>query len=137
MGQRDAAHAVGEALEVVLPAVGGRQVDVGVAVQLVDHGLHDAVEQVLPSGHIAVERHGLHAEVGAEAPHRQSVEPLLVDELDGRAEDAAAVQPAAAGAGGGRGDDARGSAAALGAVGVGALVGHRVRPGHRPTPFAS
>ncbi len=53
---------VGEALQVVLPGVGG-QVHVRVPVEVVDDQFHDAVEQVFPAVHVVVQRHCLHTEL--------------------------------------------------------------------------
>jgi hypothetical protein len=132
MGQGDAADTVRQPLQVVLPAVRGLQHDVGVAVELVHDGLHDAVDQALPARDVAVQGHGLHAEARAEAAHRQLAHAVLVDELHRRAEHPPPVEPRTSG---GRrpGRHRRGGAAALlGQVGVAVGVVHRTSSsGHR------
>jgi len=90
-GQRP--DAVGEPLQIGLPALGrGEQCIVRTQVQLGDHPVDDALEQVFPSVDVAVERHRLDVELVAQPAHRQSGEPALVDEVDGRADDPLAGQ---------------------------------------------
>jgi hypothetical protein len=97
VGQRDAAQPVGQTLQVVHPSGVRLEVHVGIAEQLVDDGLHHAVEQRLPAGDVPVQGHALHAEVRAEAAHGQLPEPLLVDEPHRGAENAPLVETRAAG----------------------------------------
>src|SRR3712207_1725282 len=99
VGDGDPPDPVREPLQVVLPAVLGRQVHLRVAVELVDDQFHDAVEQVVAAGDVPVQRHPLDAEVGAHAAHRERLEPVLVDELDGRGEHPAPVERGPDGAG--------------------------------------
>ncbi len=100
MGQGHAAHAVGQALEEVLPAVGGGAPDVRVVVQLAQQELHDAVEQLLLARDVAVERHRLDPEPLAQAPHGEAGQPELVDVREGRGQDPVAVQGHPLGGGG-------------------------------------
>jgi hypothetical protein len=92
VGEGDPPDPVRQPLKVVLPAVLGRQVDLRVAVELVDDQLHDAVEEVVTAGDVPVQRHPLDAQVRAHPAHREGLEPVLVDELDGRGEHPPAVE---------------------------------------------
>ena len=66
--------------------VADRGVDLG------EDGLDEAVEQGLLAGQVVVERHGLDAEIGGEAAHRQRREPVRVGESDRRGEHALAAE---------------------------------------------
>jgi hypothetical protein len=54
-------------------------VDIRIAVELVDHGLDDAVEEVLAAGHIAVQGHRLDAEIGSDPTHGAVAQPVRVE----------------------------------------------------------
>ena len=84
MVECDPADAVRQALQVVLPAVLGVQVHLGIVVQGLQHRVDDAVQQVLPAGDVPVQGHRLDPEERPEPAHGQLVQALLVDELDGR-----------------------------------------------------
>jgi len=83
MRERDPPDAVGESLQVVFPVPPRLQVHLGVAVELVDHRLDHAVEQVLPAGHVGIQRHRLYPQDGSEPAHRQVGQAVRVDEGDG------------------------------------------------------
>jgi hypothetical protein len=63
-------------------------VDIRIAVELVDDGLDDAVEEVLTAGHIAVQGHRLDAEIGSDPTHGEVAQPVRVDVSDGGGEHA-------------------------------------------------
>ena len=64
--------------------------------ELADHALDDAVEQVVLVPDVAVERHGVDAELLAEPAHAQRLEAAAVGEVDGGLQDALAGQRRAA-----------------------------------------
>jgi len=93
MGERQPAQPVRQPAQVVLPAGGGQQQHLGVGVELVDDQVHDPVDQVLPARDVAVERHGLHVELAAEAAHGQGGQAFAFDQRRRRAQDRLPVQP--------------------------------------------
>ena len=70
------------AAQAVLPAAGPRDDQRHLAEDLLDH----ALDQVLLAVDVAVQRHRLDAELASEPPHREGVEALAVDEVEGGAE---------------------------------------------------
>jgi hypothetical protein len=97
------ADAVGEPLQIGLPSAGGFELlVVGAQVQLVDHVVDDAFEEVLAAVDVAVERHGFDPEFVAEPAHGQCAQAALVDEGDRGVDDAFARQGLAARCGGPR-----------------------------------
>jgi hypothetical protein len=95
VAQRYPAHPVGQPDQVVLPAVVVTDVDVVAVVvveQRLDHAVDHPVEQVLAAGHVAVQRHRLDPEGGAEAAHGQRGQAVLVDEVDRGLQDPFPVQ---------------------------------------------
>jgi hypothetical protein len=66
-------------------------------VELVHHGLHHAVQELLTPGYVAVQGHGLDAEARPESPHGEVLDPVLVDEADRLVQDGHLVQSAARG----------------------------------------
>jgi hypothetical protein len=53
-------------------------------VDLTDYVVDETVEQGLLAGQVVVQRHGLDAELGGEAAHRQRLDPLRVRQGDRR-----------------------------------------------------
>src|ERR1700712_711962 len=92
VAQGDAAHAVRQAHEEVLPAVTRLLEDVVVVVHLADDLLDHPIQQRLATGDVAVQRHGLDVEPLPEPPHRQTGPALLVDEGKGGGDDAGLAQ---------------------------------------------
>ena len=66
------------------------------SLELADDAFDDAVEQVVLVADVAVERHGVDAEVLAEPAHAQRLEAAPVGEVDGGLQDALAGQRRAA-----------------------------------------
>jgi len=80
-------------LQVLLPA--GRQAArAGGLVELVHDDLDDAVQQLLTTRHVAVERHRLDPQVGTQPTHRELAQAVAVDELHGGAQDPHLIQGA-------------------------------------------
>ena len=92
MGERDPTYAVGEPLQEVLPPVARGVQHLGVVVHLGHDLLDHSVEEVLPSRHVAVQRHRLDAQHGTEPTHREPGQPVLLDEPDRGRHDALASQ---------------------------------------------
>jgi hypothetical protein len=92
VSQRDAAYAVGQPLQEVLPAVGGADQDVVVLLHVRHDVLDDGIEQRLAARNVPVQRHGLDAELLAEPAHREAREPVGLDELQRRDDDPVAAE---------------------------------------------
>ena len=65
--------------------------------ELREEDLNDAGEHRGLVGEVTVDRHAFDAELGAQATHRQRVEPVTIDDREGRAGDAQAAERRSAG----------------------------------------
>lgn len=92
VGQRDTPHPVREELNVGLPPVRGLHVHLRVTVKLVDHHLHDPIEQGFPAGYVVIHSHALHPQPCPETAHGQRPQALLLDQLHRDAQYPATVQ---------------------------------------------